>query len=230
MESIHTVLTLVTPNCWMASLDLKDAYYSVKIHPDFQTFLKFSYKGTLYKYTVLPNGFCICPRNFTKMMKPPLAFLRLLGHIISRSGYIDDLYLQSKTQQKCIADVIDAITLLENLGLVIHPDKSVIVPQQRLVFLSFVIDSVLMTVRLTSDKITKIKTLLSCLLQHPYFVKIRDVAKVIGHLISSLPRVKYGALYYRNLEMEKITALKSANGNFEDKMCIAHKGIFELNW
>ena len=87
-----------------------------------------------------------------------------------------------------------------------------------------------MTLRLTPDKITTIKTLLSCLLQHPHSVKIRDVAKVIGHLISSLPGVKYGALYYRNLEMEKIAALKSANGNFEDKMCIAHKGIFELNW
>ena len=53
MESIHTVLNLVTPNCWMASLDFKDAYYSVKIHPEFQTFFKFSYTGTLYKYTAL---------------------------------------------------------------------------------------------------------------------------------------------------------------------------------
>ena len=91
------------------------------------------------------------------MMKPPQAFLRLLGHIIS--GYIDGLYLQGKTPQKCIVNVIDAITLFENLGLVIHPDKSVVVPQQRLVFLCFVKDSVLMTVGLTSDKITKIKTL-----------------------------------------------------------------------
>ena len=35
MESVNTVLKLVTPNCWMGSLDLTDAYYSVKIHPDF---------------------------------------------------------------------------------------------------------------------------------------------------------------------------------------------------
>ena len=92
IESIHTVLNLVTPNCWMASLDFKDAYYSVKIHPVFQKNFKFSYNGTLYKYTALPNGLCTCPRKFTKMMKPPLAFLRQCGHIIS--GYIDDQYLQ----------------------------------------------------------------------------------------------------------------------------------------
>jgi len=42
MESIHTVLNLVTPNCWMASLDCKKTYYSVKIHPDFKKTLKSS--------------------------------------------------------------------------------------------------------------------------------------------------------------------------------------------
>ncbi|XP_044179907.1 uncharacterized protein LOC114968520 [Acropora millepora] len=228
MESIHTVLNLVTPNCWMASLDFKDAYYSVKIHPDFQKFFKFSYNGTLYKYTALPNGLCTCPRKFTKMMKPPLAFLRQCGHIIS--GYIDDQYLQGKTQEKCIANVIAAITLFENLGLVIHPEKSVIVPQQRLVFLGFIIDSVLMTVSLTQDKKTKIKTLLSSLLENSSCVKIREVANVIGHLISSLPGVKYGALYYRNFEMNKVAALKLTKGNFEETMCISHNGISELNW
>ena len=199
----------------------------MKIHPDFQKFLKLSYKGTLYKYTAFPNVLCTCPRKFTKMMKLPLAFLRQCGHIIS--GYIDDQYLQGKTQQKCIANVTAAITLFENLGLVIHPEKSVIFLQQRLVFLGFIIDSVRKTVRLTQDKITKIKTHLSSRFENPFSVKIRDVAKVIDHLISSLPGVKYGALYYRNLELDKVAALKLAKGNFEDKMCIFHKGSFELN-
>ena len=77
MDTIHTILKLVTPNCWMVSLDLKDAYYSVKIHSDFQKYLKFTYHGLLYKYTVFPNGLSTCPRKFTKMMKPPLSQLRL---------------------------------------------------------------------------------------------------------------------------------------------------------
>ena len=61
---------LVTQNCSMASLDLKDAYYSVRIHPDFQKYLKFAYQGLQYKYTVFPNGLSSCLRKFTKMMKP----------------------------------------------------------------------------------------------------------------------------------------------------------------
>ena len=46
-------------------------------------------------------------------MKPPLAFLRQCGHIIC--GYIDDLYLQGKIQQKCIANVIAPIRPLVSL-------------------------------------------------------------------------------------------------------------------
>ena len=115
MDTIRTILGLVTPNCWMASLDLKDAYYSVRIHPNFQKYLKFTDNGTLYKYTIFPNGLSICPRKFTKMMKPPLSHLRLMNHIVS--GYIDDLYLQGSTYQKCTLKVLDSIQMLDKIGL-----------------------------------------------------------------------------------------------------------------
>ena len=51
MESNHTILELATPGCWMASIDLKDAYYSVKIHLQSQKYLKCFYKNHLFKYT-----------------------------------------------------------------------------------------------------------------------------------------------------------------------------------
>ena len=56
METIQSVLSLITPGCYLASLDLKDAYYSVPIHPDHTKVLKFIWKNQLYKFLVLPNG------------------------------------------------------------------------------------------------------------------------------------------------------------------------------
>ena len=56
METLHSVLELITPGCFMASLDLKDAYYSIPIHPAHTKYLKFYWKGQLYKFLVLPNG------------------------------------------------------------------------------------------------------------------------------------------------------------------------------
>ena len=41
MESINTILNLITKDCFMASIDLKDAYYSVKSSENFQRYLKF---------------------------------------------------------------------------------------------------------------------------------------------------------------------------------------------
>ena len=46
---------LVTPNCFMCTIDLKDSYYSGKIN-EFQCYLKFQWKGRLLKFTCYPNG------------------------------------------------------------------------------------------------------------------------------------------------------------------------------
>ena len=59
------------------------------IHPDHTKFLRFIWENQLYKFLVLPNGLCCGPRKFTKLMKPPIASLRIDGHIIEI--YIDDL-------------------------------------------------------------------------------------------------------------------------------------------
>ena len=74
-----------------------------------------------------------------------------MNHIVS--GYIDDLYLQGSTYQKCASNVLDSFQILDNLGLVIHPEKSVFIPQQKMIFLGFVIDSVRMIVMSCSLKI-----------------------------------------------------------------------------
>ena len=63
METIHIILQLVTQNCWMSSIDLKDAYYSVKVSSKFQKYLKFFHEGKLFKFTAWPNGLFPCPRR-----------------------------------------------------------------------------------------------------------------------------------------------------------------------
>ena len=228
MDNIHTVLKLVSNDCWMASIDLKDAYYSVRIDQDHQKFLKFCYGNTLFKFTVFPNGLSTCPRKFTKLLKPPLAWLRIKGHIII--AYIDDLYLQGKSFAECKHTIAQALKLLESLGFVIHPDKSVLIPSQCLTFLGFNINSQTMTITLTQEKIKKLKDLLKEALASPNRIKIRSVATIIGHMVASLPAVLYGALYYRNLDRDKTNALRVKKGNFDKRMSISAKGVQEMQW
>ena len=59
---------------------------------------------------------------------------------------------------------------------------------------------------------------------------IRFMAKVIGTLVSSLPAVEYGELYYRYLEICKDKALKEARGNFDCCMSLDFESKNELTW
>ena len=56
METFADILKLVKSNCYMASLDIKDAYYTIPVAEEYQKYLKFMWKGKLYKFCVLPNG------------------------------------------------------------------------------------------------------------------------------------------------------------------------------
>ena len=56
MESLRSVTDMMTPNCYMASIDIKVAYYTVPIALEHQKYLKFAWRDTLYRYTCLPIG------------------------------------------------------------------------------------------------------------------------------------------------------------------------------
>ena len=47
MDTIQTALKLMRPGCFMASVDLKDAYYSVPVAEEDRKYLKFECKGVI---------------------------------------------------------------------------------------------------------------------------------------------------------------------------------------
>ncbi len=130
MDSLNTIVKLVDKNCFMASIDLKDTYYSIPIRKEDRKYLRFFWNGNFYQFTCLPNGLSSGPRKFTKILKPALSSLHSKGHSVS--GHLDDFYLQGKTQNECCYNLIETVTLFR-LGLVVHPDKCAFCPSQELV-------------------------------------------------------------------------------------------------
>ena len=94
MDSVWTAIRLIAPNCYMASNDLKDAYYLVAIAKPYQKYFKREWNNMLFKLTCFPNGFAFCPRKFTKLTKPVFSTLRQLGHLPSS-------YKESRTFRRC---------------------------------------------------------------------------------------------------------------------------------
>ena len=120
----------------------------------------------------------------------------------------------------------DTIALLDR---VVQPDKSVLYPTQKLVFLGFILDSVKMIISLTHEKAQKIKEACEKLLQSPQ-PTIREGARVIGMLTASFPGVMFRRLHYRHLDMGKTAALTLKKGNYNKTMTLSDEARHELGW
>ena len=226
MESIQNVINMIRPRAWMASVDLKDAYFSIPIYVKHQKYLKILW-NTPYKFTALPNGYGPAMRRFTKILKPPFTTLREKGHL--SVVYADDTYLQGDNLAECQGNVTDTVALLRSLGFTIHAVKSVLTPTQELTFLGYIINSRTMTLTLTIEKKEKIIILCQKLLCNKTYT-IREVASALGNLVAALVAVPYGKLYYRSIENEKILALKLNKGNFDKHMTLNTQSKLELEW
>ena len=56
METLNVILPQLSPQDWAVTIDLKDAYLHVPIHPDSRRLLGFSFLDRTYLYKVLPFG------------------------------------------------------------------------------------------------------------------------------------------------------------------------------
>ena len=144
LDTLQTAVQLIQPECFMSTLDLKDAYYSIPIVEEHQQYLKFYWNSILYTFTCLPMGLSSSPRIFTKVMKPIFSSLRSqFGHVCL--NYMDDSLYIGRSALECAETTLHAIELFSKLGFKINRDKSVVVPSQSIEFLGFVLNSVTMT-------------------------------------------------------------------------------------
>ena len=224
MDNINSAVLLLSPDCFMASLDLRDAYYSV---PESRKYLRFIWEGQLWQYKALPNGLSSAPRLFTKLLKPAFASLHNAGHVVL--GYLDDTLIIGRSHRQATKAVTATSELLSELGFIIHPTKSVIEPVQEIKFLGFVLNSIDMTVTLPSDKKEELKETCTALLENAT-PSIRQVARVIGKLVAAFPAAQYGLLHYRELERGKIVSLRLNRGHFDRPMKLLDKARRELLW
>jgi hypothetical protein len=125
------------------------------------------------------------PRIFSKVVRAVVYRARALG--INVFSYLDDTltfdldYATTKTKSYQFAD------LLTEVGFLLHKDKSVRNPTQRILFLGFIIDSRTLTLEIPQDKLEAIQVLVRSALQivdEKTRTPIRFLARVVGKLIS----------------------------------------------
>ena len=87
-----------------------------------------------------------------------------------------------------------------------------------------------MTLTLTSNKKENIRDIATVLLLKKS-CSIRTLASFLGNIVSSFEAVPNGKLYYRNIEQQKIEALKTSKGNFDINIKqLSSASLSEIKW
>ena len=156
MEGLPTLQDLLRQGDWLVKVDLKDAYFTVPVHPDHHPYLRFVIEGVTYQFTCLPFGLACAPWVFTKLMKTVVTLLRSWG--FRMIIYIDDILVMAESATLVRQHLEVLVHLLQCLGFLINFEKSVMSPTQELEFLGMVVNTDTLTVSLPADKIRQIRS------------------------------------------------------------------------
>ena len=86
-----------------------------------------------------------------------------------------------------------------------------------------------MTVTPTAEKVQRILSVCATLLK-TQMPTMKQVAEVIGILVSNFPGAQYGPLQYRYLERDKCLALLANKGDYGEEMQLSPPALSELQW
>ena len=199
MSGLRSILDQIVFEDLMFTMDLSDAYFSIPIDENFRKYFRFVWKGKIYEFLVMPFGLTSAPFIFTKITKPIMAYLHASG--LCCNIYIDDsigLIKKNVNSNFALVQRDSMVNIFRELGFTINLQKSSLELSHRKVYLGFLIDSLAMKVFLTQEKLDMVVTCIKCLM-HKEVVYIKDLARVIGVIISIFPAVYQGPLHYRTL-------------------------------
>ena len=198
METAQTVLRSVRRNDWMVSLNLKDAYLQILIHPASRRFLRFTAGGRPWQFRVLCIGLSTAPQVFTRVMAPVSGFLHQLG--VQMLRYLDDWLILASSQEEVCWARDHVLSLCQELGIVVNLEKSTLLPSQQIVYLGIRIDSQTFRASATPSRIEKFFSIVEKFLSS----KVQSAKSwrvLLGHLASLTHLVPNGQLCMRALQL-----------------------------
>ena len=197
METVASVLLSVREGDFLASLDLKDAYFQIPIHGSSRKLLRFMSEGTVYQFKALCFGLSTAPQVFTRVFAAVSAWAHSRGIRLLR--YLDDWLVLSSSERRAKESIRELLSLCRTLGIVINEKKSDFVPSQSAKYLGMTIDTDAGKVFPSLARVEKFLTVAEkfCSMQSPP-AQLWQV--ILGHLASLERLVPHGRLRMRALQ------------------------------
>ena len=198
METVASVLLSVREGDFLASLDLKDPYFQIPIHPSSRKLLRFMSEGTVCQFRALCFGLSTAPQVFTRVFAAVSAWAHSNGIRLLR--YLDNWLVLSSSEREAKQAVQSLLSLCHTRGIVINEKKLDLVPLQTAKYLGMTIDTEAGKVFFPSlARVEKFLTVAEsfCTMDAPP-AQLWQV--ILGHLASLERLVPHGRLRMRSLQ------------------------------
>lgn len=231
LGGLRDVRQLLRAGDYMVSIDLKSAYWHVPLHRSHRRYLGFCLDGVSYRFRVLPFGLSAAPWVFYRLLAPVVSALRAEG--VRVACYLDDLVIFGRSPADCRRAGQRVANLLATLGFLLHPEKSSLVPSQRLRFLGFDLDSRSLRVHLPRDKALALarecRRTWNFAVHRERFPSLRDLSCLLGRM--SAASGAFAEVRLRSVALERVRAAGVRRGcRWDSPVRLGPEALAELRW
>ncbi|XP_058501431.1 LOW QUALITY PROTEIN: uncharacterized protein LOC131469970 [Solea solea] len=119
----HAALAMLSPeHSFFTVVDLANAFFCIPLSQAMRSLFTFTFEGTWYTYTRLPQGFVLSPGIFNSVLRDLLQTLNLpVGTLLVQ--YVDDLLLGAPTERACLEATGSLLKHLHSCGFKLSRSK-----------------------------------------------------------------------------------------------------------
>jgi len=119
LPRLQDVRHFVRGSSWFARLDLKDAFFRIRVPRKWRYLTAYRVGGQTYQFKRMPFGLKTAPAHFQRFMDTHLAPFK--GWAL---WYIDDVLIKAETRAQLLARVAAVRARLRKIGCTVNEDKS----------------------------------------------------------------------------------------------------------
>ena len=226
MDTLDQFRELLEIGQHMTSLDLKDAFFHIKVRRAYRKYLRFSLGDNIFQFRVMPMGSSSSPRIFTRLIKVLKGWAQSRGMKIHQ--YLDDWVVYGARDQVRL-QTLQLRQMLMALGFVINQEKSELVPSQTLTYLGCQFNLQEGSVRLSDERWERLQRVINDF-NSSSSQSARQWQSLLGVLASAEKLVDMGRLHIRPIQAHLRQHWRPSTGKQSDKIHVPSQVKQALSW
>ena len=197
VDTVSAIVSALGTGSLLAKIDIEAAYRLVPVHPDDRPLLGLRWNGEVYCDAMLPFGLRSAAKIFNALADALEWTIRQKGatHI---AHYLDDFVIVGAPDSSQCADSLNVVTsTCRELGVPLSTAKCE-GPTTRLTFLGIELDTMAGTLRLPSDKLSRVQAVLQAWGDKKTCLR-RELESLVGLLHHACKVVRPGRAFCRRM-------------------------------